>query len=186
LELQTPEELPEHIRATVAAIATLHVEHRRGRTGVQRVTEAIAARVATPAFLAAVLLAAVGWTTLNLSLAAAGFEPLDPPPFFWLQGVAGFSALLTTITILIKQRREDELTELRQNLILELAILSEQKSAKVLERIEALRRDMPNVGNDLDPEADALAKPANPELVAAALRDEPRVAPPEPPDLSGT
>jgi uncharacterized membrane protein len=73
LEFRPPEELPRHIRATLSAIAALQEDHRRGRTRVQRVTEAVAARVATPTFLAVVLLVAAGWTTLNLSLAMARF-----------------------------------------------------------------------------------------------------------------
>lgn len=161
--------LPDHIRDTVTAISTLHDQHRQGRTRVQRVTEAVATRVATPRFLAFLLIAAGGWIALNVGLRLAGFTPPDPAPFFWLQGAAGFSALLTTVTILIKQRREDELTELRQQLILELAIISEQKSAKALERLELLRRDLPGVGEATDPDIDALAEPADPELVAAAL-----------------
>lgn len=171
MDLQTTDELPRHVRETVSSIARLHNEHRSERTRVQRVTEGVAARVATPAFLAAILTLALVWMTLNVALPVMGRDALDPAPFFWLQGLAGVFALLTTVTILIKQRREDELTELRQQLILELAILSEQKSAKALERIEALRRDLPSVCDDEDPVAEALAHPADPEQVAAALQE---------------
>jgi uncharacterized membrane protein len=89
-----------------------------------------------------------------------------------------------TITIVTNQRREDELSELRQQLILELAILSERQAAKTLERLEALRRDLPNVSTEPDPAAQALAKPTDPRAVAHALMQN-REGEPAPPDGHG-
>ena len=47
------------------------------------------------------------------------------PPFAWLQGALGLLALYITTLILTTQRREDELASYREQLTLELAILSE-------------------------------------------------------------
>ncbi len=49
--------------------------------------------------------------------------------------------------ILTTQRRADELAQHREQLTLELAILSEQKTAKVIELLEEMRRDNPNLRN---------------------------------------
>lgn len=73
------------MRETVSSIARLHKEHRSGRTRVQRVTEGVTARVATPAFLAAILTLALNWMALNVALPVMGRDALDPAPFFWLQ-----------------------------------------------------------------------------------------------------
>ena len=43
--------------------------------------------------------------------------------------------------ILATQRRENQLAQLREQLNLELAILSEQKTAKVIQLLEESRRD---------------------------------------------
>jgi uncharacterized membrane protein len=56
-------------------------------------------------------------------------------------------------------------------LTLELAMLSEQKAAKLIELVEELRRDMPNVQDRVDQEAEALAQPADPEAVLEALKE---------------
>lgn len=55
----------------------------------------------------------------------SGKAPWDEPPFAWLQGALGLLALYITILILTTQRREDELASYREQLTLELAILSE-------------------------------------------------------------
>jgi len=53
--------------------------------------------------------------------------------------------------------------------------LTEQKAAKLIDLLEELRRDLPNVRNRHDPEAAALQQSMNPDLVLAALdeRSEP-------------
>jgi uncharacterized membrane protein len=76
-----------------------------------------------------------------------------------------------TVLILTTQRREDKLAGLRDQLTLELSILSEQKSAKIIELLEELRRDDPNISDRADKHADALSTPADPDAVLGALKD---------------
>ena len=113
----------------------------------------------------------VGWIALNLGLSAFGRTPIDEPPFFWLQGAVTLSALYMSVLILTTQRREDKLAGLRDQLTLELSILSEQKSAKIIGLLEELRRDDPNISNRPDERAKALATPADPNAVLDALKD---------------
>jgi uncharacterized membrane protein len=88
-----------------------------------------------------------------------------------MQGAIGLSALYMTMLILITQRREDELAGHRDQLTLELGILSEQKSAKIIELLEELRRDAPDLRNRLDPEATAMSTPADPHEVLNAIKE---------------
>ena len=53
---------------------------------------------------------------------------------------------------------------------LELALLNEQKTAKVIQLLEEFRRDIPIVDDRDDPEAKAMAEPAEPERVVEAIR----------------
>ena len=50
------------------------------------------------------------------------------------------------------------------------AILSEQKTAKVIELLEEMRRDNPNLRNRVDYEAVARAIPADPQAVFGAIK----------------
>jgi uncharacterized membrane protein len=163
--------LPAHIDDTVKAIAKLHLEHRRSGTAVQRAVDALTRFIARPRFAGLLTLAILFWVVANLTLPHLGRRAFDAPPFNGLQGVAGVVALFATVFILITQKREDQLSELREQLTLELAMLSEQKMAKLIGLLEELRTDLPNVHNRIDREAEMLARPADPEAVLEVLKE---------------
>ena len=163
--------LPSHIEAALAAIAKLHDTHRRGASPVHRAVEGLTLFVARPWFAGIIASVVVVWTGANSLAPAFALTPIDPWPFNGLEGIAGVTALFMTVFILITERRENELSELRGQLTLELAMLSEQKTAKLISLIEELRRDLPTVPNRPDPEADDLSRPADPEAVLEALKE---------------
>ena len=149
------------------AVAAVHAEHRRTATllerGIVRVTGAISA----PAFLVVTTCALVLWVVLNLALPRA----FDPPPFVWLQALVAVGALNVTLVILAAQARQDLLVEQGAQLTLHLAMISEQKLAKVISLLEELRRDLPHVADRIDPDAVAMGKPADPHAVLSAIRE---------------
>ena len=83
--------------------------------------------------------------------------------------------MLTATVVLAKQNRFAKLEEQRAHLDLKVTLLTEQKAAKLIDLLEELRRDLPNVRNRHDPEAAALQQSMSPDLVLAALdeRSEP-------------
>ncbi len=111
------------------------------------------------------------WISLNLLAVALGYRPIDPPPFSWLAGAVSLASLYMVVLILATQRRADQLAQLREQLNLELAILSEQKTAKVIQLLEESRRDNPLIRNRVDQEAEAMAQPADPQSVLDAIKE---------------
>lgn len=142
--------LPAHIEDTVQSIASLHAEHYQQATPLQRLVDRVTALVGRPSFVGLLTAGVVGWVLANLFTAWLGHEPVDPPPFYWFQGIVGLMALYITVLILTTQRREDQLAGHRKQLTLELAILGEQKSAKIIELLEEMRRDDPSLRNRVD------------------------------------
>lgn len=138
----------------------------------QRAIERISAVIGQPAFLAFIFIFVLVWTLGDISLGLMGFREFDPPPFLWLQGLIGLAALLTTTIVLTRQNRVAKLEEQRAHLDLKVTLLTEQKAAKMIDLLEELRRDLPNVKNRDDHEAAVLLQSMNPGLVLAAL-DEP-------------
>ena len=163
--------LPAHIDDTVRAIARLHAEHQGEATTSQRLAERLTAGAGRPLCLMLLTVLMIGWMALNLAVGALGHKPLDEPLFAWLQGATGVAALYMIILILVTQRREDQLASHREQLTLELGILSEQKAAKIIELLEELRRDMPNVRDRVDAEAVAMSALADPEAVLDAIKE---------------
>ncbi len=163
--------VPAHIEDTVRAVARFHATHEAEASPLQRLIERVTRRAGRPAFIALLTVLVVSWIALNLGLMAFGRTPVDEPPFFWLQGAVAITALYMTVLILTTQRREDKLAGLRDQLTLELSILSEQKSAKIIELLEELRRDDPNISDRPDDDAEALSTPADPNSMLDALKD---------------
>jgi uncharacterized membrane protein len=163
--------VPTHVEDTVQAVARFHAAHEADASPLQRVIERATRRAGRPVFIAILTGSVIGWIAINLSLIAFGRTPVDEPPFYWLQGAVSLTALYMTILILTTQRREDKLAGLRDQLTLELSILSERKSAKIIELLEELRRDDPQISDRRDDDADALSTPADPDTVLDALKD---------------
>ena len=163
--------LPIHIEETIQSIARLHAEHRANATQHQRAVDRITSVLSRPVFIAALTIVVVGWVSLNGVAAALGYRPLDPPPFPWLSGAASLASLYLVVLILTTQRRDDRLTQRRELLNLELAILSEQKTAKAVALLEELRRDSPAVRDRIDKQAEVMARPADPQSVIDAIHE---------------
>jgi uncharacterized membrane protein len=165
-------DLPSHVEDTVQAVARFQASHDAAASTLQRLIERTTRRAGSPTFIALLTVLVIGWIAFNLGLIVFGHRPIDKPPFFWLQGVVALTALYMTVFILTTQRRDDKLAGLRDQLTLELSILSEQKSAKIIELLEELRRDDPHMPDRQDDHAAALAKPADPNAVLDALKDK--------------
>jgi uncharacterized membrane protein len=166
-----PSILPSHIDATIRAVAELHAEHHEKTTSPQRAIDRLTAILGRPWFLGVLSVAVMGWIGGNLLAAALHFRPVDPPPFAWLGGAVSLVSLYMVVLILATQRREDQLAQQRELLTLELAILTEQKTAKVIELLEEVRRDNPLIRDRVDREAQAMAQPADPQSVLEAIKE---------------
>ena len=171
LEQGVRDAVPTYVEDTVQAVARFHAAHEEDASSLQRLIERVTRRAGSPRFIASLTVLVVSWILLNLGLEALGRSPIDEPPFFWLQGAVALTALYMTVFILTTQRREDKLAGLRDQLTLELSILSEQKSAKIIGLLEELRRDDPSITDRPDEHADALSTPADPKVVLDALKD---------------
>jgi uncharacterized membrane protein len=142
-------------------------EHKISRS--QRILERISGFVGQPIFLGFILLFVALWMLANDALHQSAMGEFDPAPYFWLQGIVALGSLLTSTIVLAKQNRFAKLEERRAHLDLKVTLLTEQKAAKLIDLLEELRRDLPNVKNRHDPEAAALRQSMNPDLVLAAL-----------------
>lgn len=160
--------LPDPIGHNIEAIVALHTSAERNVPQHQRVLEAATTFFGRPAFLYVSLLVVALWILLNV-LPHLGLPQFDPPPFDLLQLSLGVISLPITIAVLIKQDRQEKLAEQRAQLSLQLNLLSEQKIAKLIGLIEELRRDLPNVKNRYDAEAEVMKQAADPQVVMDTL-----------------
>jgi uncharacterized membrane protein len=164
--------LPSHVEETVAAIAQMHERHDQKASPVQRAVEGATAIAGSARALAVVLIASAVWAAVNVATKSAGGRPFDPPPFQWLELLLTLFALLLAILILATQRRADSLADSRERMTLEAVLATDQKTSKIIQLLEELRRDTPTVPNRLDPEAHDMSQKVSPDAVLVALEDD--------------
>ena len=165
----------DQISQNIEAVLAFYTREEQKISRSQRILDRISNSIGQPVFLGFILLFVAFWMLANALLRQLGIAEFDPAPFFWLQGIVGLGALLTATAVLTRQNRLAKLAEQRAHLDLKVTLLTEQKAAKLIDLLEELRRDLPNVRNRHDPEAAVLQQSMNPDLVLAALdeRGEP-------------
>ncbi len=159
----------EPLGHAVQTVAELHARAELGVSKHQRKVEGIAATLGRPAFFYFLLGLIVLWIAGNLLSPVVHLRPFDPKPFGWLQGLVGVLGLLLTTVVLITQNRLGKMAERRALLDLHVNLLSEQKLAKLIALVEELRRDLPQVVNRHDPQAEAMTRPVDAQAVIATL-----------------
>jgi uncharacterized membrane protein len=173
LRIVTPKSklLPSHIAETIDAVAQIHADHHLKRTVFEKFIDDWTGRLARPAVLAGVIVGVAVWIATNLLAPLAGYTLLDAPPFPWLSGALTLLGVVMGVLILSTQRRADQLAELREQMTLELASVTERKVAKVIDLIEELRRDSPTLKDRTDHEAKQMAMRTSPAEVLTAIKD---------------
>ena len=159
-------QLTEHVEQSIKAIADFHREHYRSAPGLQRALDTVTETLGRPLLVVLVVVALAAWIAVSR---ATGHGSVTEPSFAWLELAATVSSLLVAMLILATPRREDQLSDRRAKLTLELAILSDRKSAKIIELLEELRRDHPHLADRVDPESVEMARPTDPVVVLAAI-----------------
>jgi len=162
----TPSGLSGHEEEGIDQIAALHHEHYRSASALQQAIDWVTDKLGRPSVVAGVILGLAVWFA---TVFAASGGDIERPAFTWLELAATLAALLIAMLILVTQRRENLLAERRDQLTLELALLADKKTAKVIQLLEEMRRDAPALADRADPESDAMARPSDPNEVLAAI-----------------
>jgi uncharacterized membrane protein len=148
----------------------MDTEHHQNATEAERRLDSVTRWVGRPRFLAGVSLAIIAWIGFNLLAPSLGIAPIERAPFEWLLAVVGLAEFYVVVLILITQRREEALAQHQAELILQLTLLSEQKTAKIIALLEELRRDSPQIHDRVDKEAMAMTEHVSSEELLGALK----------------
>lgn len=173
--MNAPDPAPDPITHNIESIEAFYQREDLKVTESQRVAEAIGNVIGRPVFLGCIVAFVMLWILVNLGVRHMHLTAFDSPPCFWLQGIVSLLALLTTTVVLIRQERLAKLEERREHLELQVNLLTEQKTTKLIHLLEELRRDLPMVRYRRDPESEAMLQPTDPHRVLAEM-DEARAA----------
>jgi len=175
---ESPEAGPTHLDTIIA----LHAKGEQAAGEHQRFVERVVARIGRPRTFYTLVAGVITWALVNEAMPRLFHRPpFDAPPFFWLQGLLALYAALVTTMVLTTQNRSQKMAQHRSYLELQLNLMAEEKTTKLIALMEELRRDLPNVRNRVDDHAEMLSRTVDPQAVLVALEESIRsTVPPEP------
>lgn len=151
-------EVIEPLQQTIESIAELHAENLVNVSPAQLRIERFTRVIGRPVLAWTAIAFVVLWVAVNLVIARAGGTPIDRPQFPWLQLVLSLASLLVTVLVLIVENRLSEVSDRRAQVTLQIALLAERKTAKIIAILEEMRRDDPHLPDRVDTEAERMSE----------------------------
>ncbi|MDB4907761.1 MAG: hypothetical protein JWO05_2545 [Gemmatimonadetes bacterium] len=118
------------------AFGAIKAQHAKHRTLLERFVDRLNNLASSPKFLAIHAVWFVVWLTWNTGL--LGLKPFDPYPFGFLTFVVSLEAIFLSIFVLMAQKRESAIAELREELMLQVSLRLEQEVTKTLQLVAGL------------------------------------------------
>jgi uncharacterized membrane protein len=137
------------------------IEHRR-RGKLDRIADRISEFAGSTGFLVAHVPWFGAWTAYN---SWPGVDAFDPYPFTFLTLVVSLEAIFLSTFILISQTRAARVSDHRNQLDLQLDLLTEQENTKMLDLLESIAAKL-GVDKRRDARLQALAQPTRLEKLA--------------------
>lgn len=166
----------EIVRKNVAAIVEMQRKQAAGRTVQDRLAAAMTDFSGSMAF---VYIHAVWfglWVLLNIGILRVPYlTQFDPYPFGLLTLVVSLEAIFLSTFVLIAQNNLSALSERRAELDLHVNLLAEQKTAKVLELLDHMARQLDTMHGQFnytpDAETEALKLSPEPDEVLTVMEE---------------
>jgi uncharacterized membrane protein len=177
-EPRTVEEVTER---NVQTIAKLEEAAKANRSRSNRLADKVARFCGSMIFVWVHVIWFGAWVILN---SLHGLKHFDPYPFTFLTFVVSLEAIFLSTFILISQNHETQLSERRNNLDLQINLLTEQENTKLLRMLERIA-DKIGAKIDKDPSLHVLDRATHPEKLVEQIEkaaehtnaNQPSVAP---------
>lgn len=126
----------ESARKNIEAIARLEQEAMLHRSPGERVSDAITRVIGTMGFVVGHVILFALWCAINLGYTP--LKPFDPFPFGILTLIVSGEGVLLALFVLISQNRMSRQSNQRAHLNLQISLLAEQESTKLLQKVQSL------------------------------------------------
>jgi uncharacterized membrane protein len=154
----------------------VEIERRTGqRTLSETVSDALLTRIGTLACLATHAVGLVLWCLINLG-AVPYVRPFDPFPFGVLTLIVSAEGVFLCLVILISQNRMTRQADHRARLTLQISLLAERESTKMLQMVQRLCASLGLDSRTIDDETRKLSQPTDvahlAERLEASLKED--------------
>ena len=155
------------------ALRAMKAQKAADRTATERLADWLTDVAGSTAFLIFHVVWFATWLVWNVGL--LGLRPFDPFPFGFLTLVVSLEAIFLSIFVLLGQRRESAIAELREEVTLAVMLRAEEEITKTLQLVAGLYARLgQRVGED--EELQVMLQPLDPDLIEAELLEQIRAA----------
>jgi uncharacterized membrane protein len=140
------------------------------RTLFERFADSMTAFFGSIYFLLANVVWFMVWIIINLNL-IPGIPAFDPFPFGLLTMIVSLEAIVLAIVVLISQNREARIAELREEVDLQIDIITEQEITKISQLL-ILLLEKEKVKYPKDPELEITLQPTDAEKMEKLIEEE--------------
>ncbi|MFL6200722.1 MAG: DUF1003 domain-containing protein [Thermoanaerobaculia bacterium] len=158
----------ESAQQNIETIARLEHEEIEKRSRGERVSDVFTRFMGSMTFVVLHLVWLAVWFLWNLG--AFGLEPFDPFPFGILTLIVSTEGVILAIFVLISQNRMSRLANQRAHLNLQISLLAEQETTKILQRLRTIADHLEIRGTEEDKEIERLSQSTHLEVLAEELK----------------
>jgi uncharacterized membrane protein len=148
------------------AISAIKAQHAADRTLIQVLADALNDFASSTVFLLLHTAWFLVWIPWNVGL--FGLRPFDPFPFGLLTMVVSLEAIFLTIFVLMAQKRESAVAELREEMSLQVVIRLEEEVTKTLQLVAGLYTRLGHTVAE-DPELHQMLQPLDVNAIEREL-----------------
>ena len=158
----------ESAQQNIETIARIEQEAIEQRSASEKVSEAFTRFMGSMTFVVIHLAGLAVWFSWNLG--AFGLEPFDPFPFGILTLIVSTEGVILAIFVLISQNRMSRLANQRAHLNLQISLLAEQETTKILQRLKTVADHLDIRETERDEEIERLSQSTHLEVLAEELK----------------
>ena len=159
----------ENVQRRRKAIKSFKAKADAKRSPTEKFADLLTAKFGTIVFLALNVIWFATWIVINTGMTS--IEPFDPFPFGLLTMIVSLEAIVLAIIVLISQNREARVSELREEIELQMSTISEGELTKLISLMIILLEKQ-GINIDDDPELKKMLRPIDGAEMARELEEE--------------
>jgi uncharacterized membrane protein len=159
------------VTSNIERVAALEASLLEQRSLSDRIADLIGGFSGSMSFVALHVVCFTAWFVLNLGL-VPGVRPFDPYPFILLAMIVSVEAVLLSTFVLMKQNRMQKRIDIRDQLNLQIDLLSEKEVTKALQLLRAICRKLEVEEASSDPELGEMASVTSVDKLAEEVQSK--------------
>lgn len=169
VQVESARATTESAQQNIRTVARLEQETMERRSSSERIGDAFTRVMGSLGFVVAHGIGFAVWFAVNLRL-IPGVEPFDPFPFGILTLIVSSEGVFLAIFVLLSQNRMSRLSSQRAHLNLQISLLAEQETTKLLQHLQRISQHLGIEESARDQAVERLSQETHLETLAEELK----------------